>query len=148
MTGPLSSPSENIVGYSGKPVWQKLGIMKGMLVGTVRAPANYRTLVVGAPAYTVVTNIVSRDLDMIQLFVTKLDDLFEDVQKYPDHLRQGGILWISWPKKLSGVKTDISEQNLRDVLLPLGWVDTKVCAISDIWSGLKFLRRKTPSTPL
>ena len=82
-------------------------------------------------------------MDAIQAFYTKSTDLKNDVVFFQQYLEPNGMLWISWPKKASSVKTDITEQTLRNVLLPFNLVDIKVAAINETWSGLKFVWRKS-----
>lgn len=78
-------------------------------------------------------------------FVKERATLERGIERVQRPVAQGGALWIAWPKKTSGVATDVTEDVLREVVLPTGWVDTKVCAIDETWSGLKFLRRVNPS---
>ena len=82
------------------------------------------------------------DVDLALLFVTTRPDLARRFPEVGTRLPPAGALWVAWPKKSSGVATDLTEDLLREVCLPLGWVDTKVCAITDVWSGLKFVLRK------
>jgi len=128
-------------GYSGKPLWQKLGLASGMRVYVADPPENIDTLLAGAP----------RDLarlarlgacDVALVFVTARRAVEAAVARVTPQLAPGGMLWFAWPKKASGVPTDVTEDGLRELVLPHGWVDVKVCAIDTTWSGLKFLRRK------
>lgn len=116
---------------------QKLGFLTGDCISVEDTPDWYSDfsakydleLVPGLPA------------THVHLFCNQRADL-HDFLTNNDLTEVEKSIWISWPKKASGIKTDISEQDIRDLILPLGWVDTKVAAIDDIWSGLKFLRRK------
>jgi len=125
------------VGYSGTPLVKKLGFSRGESVYVEMSPGWYTKFA---------------DDNMIELSAglpaTHAHMFFDSRVELADFLKHSNLddieksLWASWPKKSSGVKTDISEQDFRDAILPLGWVDTKVAAIDDTWSGLKFLRRK------
>ena len=85
---------------------------------------------------------LTRDLDMIHLFVTSRADLAANVPIYMNYIKQDGMIWVSWPKKASKVPTDVTEDVIREVALPLGLVDVKVCAVDATWSGLKLVIRK------
>ena len=127
-------------GYSGKSLADKLGIKPGSVVHAIAAPESYEELVGGAGA-VVVRTAPQEAAGFIHVFVTSRKDLL-GATSLVSQLSPGGTLWVSWPKKSSGVTTDVTEDTLRDVLLPLGIVDVKVCAVDDTWSGLKFLWRK------
>lgn len=124
-------------GYSGKPLIERLGFQPGDTVFVEDTPAWY-------------SDFADRHgLELIPgLPATHVHIFFNSEAELTDFLKENALddieksLWVSWPKKASGIKTDLSEQTFRDFILPLGWVDTKVAAIDDIWSGLKFLRRK------
>lgn len=128
-------------GYSGTPLPQKLGIREGHRVALVGAPTNFElaTLPTGA--------LVQRDLrgktplDVIVAFVTERAELVRQLASWRARMADNGGLWIAWPKKASKVATDIVEQTVRDVALPTGLVDNKVCAIDDTWSGLRLVIR-------
>lgn len=137
-------------GYSGKPVSQKLGITDEAELWVLDGPIGYKALVGPLPTdFTVHEGLECEDLKpigqkhvIVHLFVSEKIRLEEWMPTIADTLPKGAMLWISWPKKASRMKTDITEQTLRDVILPMGLVDVKVCAISEVWSGLKFLWRK------
>ena len=82
------------------------------------------------------------DLDFLHVFATERSDLVAELEKGVERIRRDGMIWASWPKKASKVATDITEDTIRDVALPLGLVDVKVCAVSSVWSGLKLVIRK------
>jgi hypothetical protein len=128
-------------GYSGKPVWQKLGVFEGCRLRVCGQPKDYSQILTGAPKVEFIDEDGGQ-LDILHVFATKQGALVRDYTKYSYLIKEKGFIWVSWPKKISKVPTDITEQTLRDLILPLGWVDTKVCAVSDIWSGLKFMRRR------
>jgi len=130
-------------GYSGTPLARKLGIKEGFRVALVGPPAGFGPELNPLPDAVHLVRRLAGDarVDLAVLFVTTRHDL---ATRFPDlatHLPPAGALWVAWPKKSSGVATDLTEDVLRQVCLPLGWVDTKVCAITDVWSGLKFVLR-------
>ena len=130
------------VGYSGKPLWQKLGLKPGLRVRLVRAPDDYFSLCDFDAADVAVIAGRSEKCDFAHIFATVHAQLERELPALIAALDDKGMLWISWPKKSAKVATDIAENTLRDIVLPLGLVDVKVCAVSDVWSGLKFLRRR------
>ncbi len=124
-----------MAGYSGKSVVQKLGIKPGFRIFTAGAPAAYRDIVGELPADVT----LKAPLDMVHVFATEAAGLAARLRGYRAAVEPDGMIWVSWPKKSSGVATDLTDVVVRDVALPLGLVDIKVCAIDDIWSGLKFV---------
>lgn len=131
-----------MAGYSGTPLAQKLGIKEGALVVTVGAPADFPAWLAPLPDGVTITTRVRAGADVIVAFFTKWADV---VNRYPalhDAMAVNGGLWIGWPKKASGVATDINDHLLRDLLLPTGLVDNKGCAIDETWTGLRFVIRK------
>jgi hypothetical protein len=129
-------------GYSGKPLWQKLGLKPGQRVWLRNAPAQYWDWCDFDPATVKVAGAGARDFDYGHVFVTTRAQLAAEVSAAARKLDAGGMLWISWPKKSSGVTSDLDEDTLRELVLPLGLVDVKVCAVTEIWSGLKFCWRR------
>ena len=89
---------------------------------------------------------LGKNLDMIHFFVKEKTKLSSGVKLYMTKIKQDGTIWVSWPKKASRVKTDITENVIRDVILPIGLVDVKVCAVDQVWSGLKLVIRKENRT--
>lgn len=130
------------VGYSGTPLAQKLGIKAGMRVVTLDAPSDYPTLLAPMPDEVQLTCILTDDAAFIHAFATDRAALEAQLPAARDALRADGILWLSWPKKASGVATDLDGNVVRALGLAAGLVDTKVCAIDATWSGLKFMYRK------
>ena len=128
-------------GYSGKPVAQKLGFRDGTRWALRHAPADARALLGALPAGAAEQPLDATGLDLVILFVTERRVLQAELADAAASLRPDGMLWIAWPKRASGVPTDVTEDRVRDVALPTGLVDVKVCAISDVWSGLKLVRR-------
>lgn len=130
-------------GYSGTPLVKKLGIKDGMTVALVGAPDDFEKLLKGLPKDVKLVRGGTATVDLILWWPASAKDLASRAKKIEQRITLGGGLWGAWAKKSSGVKTDLTENTFRDVLLPIGLVDYKVCAISETWSGLKFARRKT-----
>ncbi len=129
-------------GYSGTPLPKKLGIREGVRVVTINPPAHYRPLLGELPEDVSFTTELRPDARFIHLFATKGSMLTRELKRCRSKIADEGSLWVSWPKKTSGVGTDITEDTIREVALPLGLVDTKVCAVDEIWSGLKLMVRR------
>lgn len=127
-------------GYSGKPLVAKLGIKPGHRCALVAAPRGFA--LEGLPGDVRLLGAAARELDVVVLFVASRSDLERGFRREGARLVANGMLWVAWPKKSSGVKTDVTEDVVREVVLPAGWVDVKVCAVDDTWSGLKVVRRK------
>ena len=127
-------------GYSGTPLHKKLGIKAGQRAWFSGAPGGYESELQKAGSFEHVSK-PAKDLDFAHLFTDKRALLSREMPKLRDSLRRDGMLWISWPKKSSGVPTDLDENLVREIGLRAGMVDVKVCAIDEIWSGLKFVFR-------
>jgi hypothetical protein len=130
-------------GYSGTPLPKKLGIKEGSRVALLNAPDGFRTTLGSLPVRVTIRDKARVEADVIVLFATKFAKLKSEFVKAmrmmpPD----GGMLWIAWPKKAARMDTDLDENFIRDYGLSLGVVDTKVCAIDETWSGLRFNRRR------
>jgi len=126
-------------GYSGTPLAKKLGIKDGFHISLINAPGYYLSLFSDLPA-----NLVFRDLDGVKIdfihFFTKSKTEYEALlPSLKDQIKSNGIIWISWPKKASKIATDITEDIIRNYALKIGLVDIKVCAVDEIWSGLKLV---------
>lgn len=134
-------------GYSGTPLPRKLGIVEGMTVLTIDAPRNYGPLVAPLPMGARITTRGSGSPELVHLFATSLAKLRTHLTGLRDTIAPDGVVWVSWPKKTSKVATDITEDRIRDVALPMGFVDVKVCAVDDTWSGLKLVIRKALRRP-
>jgi hypothetical protein len=126
-------------GYSETPLIKKLGIKEGARLRFASAPKNFRSLLGPLPRTKAVAD--GDTLDFAILFVKSQAELAKQFPGLRDRLESNGMLWVSWPKRASGVPTDLSEGIVRDYGLGAGLVDVKVCAIDDTWSGLKFVRR-------
>lgn len=129
-------------GYSGTPLVKKLGITEGTRVLTKHAPEDYAHLLEATPPGVVFETRLSRETDIVHLFATRKDHLKRELVALRKGLQGTGVIWISWPKKASKQQTDITENTIRELALPLGFVDIKVCAVSEVWSGLKLVIRK------
>jgi len=129
-------------GYSGTPLAKKLGIKAGAHVLCVGAPDDYLELLAPLPDNVSFDTKHSASTDLIHLFTTEKKVLQSSLAKWRGAIRPDTVIWVSWPKKASRVATDISEDTIREVCLPLGLVDVKVCAVDATWSGLKLVIRK------
>ena len=130
-----------MAGYSGTPLAQKLGIKAGQQVVTIGAPAGYRKLLAPLPEGVSFTSEKTGAV-FVHFFVSERKRLEKELKRLRKLIADTGTLWISWPKKSSGVATDITEDTIREVALPLGFVDVKVCAVDETWSGLKLMVRR------
>jgi hypothetical protein len=137
-------------GYSGTPLAKKLGIKPAMSVVVLHAPENFMELLGSLPpGVTVQFSLrTGQRADLLIGFVTERQHLETNIGRLLASLPPDGVLWVAWPKKASKMKTDMSDEAIREVVLPTGWVDIKVCAIDATWSGLKLMLRKElrPST--
>jgi hypothetical protein len=131
-----------VSGYSGTPLAKKLGIKAGANVCLSHAPKHYGGLVAPLPDGVRLVGRVSEATDLIHIFVTRRKDLERALKSTLKAMRPNAAVWVSWPKKSSGVATDVTEDTIRAVALPMGLVDIKVCAVDDVWSGLKLVVRK------
>lgn len=134
-------------GYSGTPLAKKLGIREGALVCTINAPANYATLLAPLSPGVQFAPKVARTTDLIHLFATERRVLARSLPAFLKAMRPDAAIWVSWPKKAAKVPTDITEDTVREIALPLGLVDVKVCAVDAVWSGLKLVIRKANRAP-
>lgn len=128
-------------GYSGTPLPKKLGIKDGFRALLVRAPEDVRTELREALNACEVVHQAGDGLDFAMVFTSSRVELTKEFEPIAKELAPAGMLWVSWPKKSSGVKTDLHENLIREIGLAAGLVDVKVCAVTDVWSGLKFVRR-------
>jgi hypothetical protein len=129
------------VGYSRKSLVQKLGIKPGFNLAILHAPDDYDKTLGELPKDVTITRELTGQLDLVQVFSGSVKALDEDFTRIRTALKQNGMVWISWPKSSSGVKSSLNENTVREIGLKNGLVDVKVCAIDNVWSGLKFVRR-------
>jgi hypothetical protein len=135
-----------MAGYSGTPLPKKLGIKPPLTLVTIDAPREYRSWLGELAAGVRIASTTVTPLQAVHLFATKRSLLAKALPGLRKELAQAGFVWVSWPKKASKVETDITEDVIRELALPLGFVDIKVCAVSDVWSGLKLVIRKSERT--
>jgi hypothetical protein len=128
-----------MAGYSGKPVVQKLGIKPGFRIFAPGLSVSYRDVVGELPDGVTLVRAAKAPLDMVHVFATEAKGLAAKLRAFRAAIAPDGMIWVSWPKKASRVATDLTDVVVRDTALPLGLVDIKVCAIDDVWSGLKFV---------
>lgn len=131
-----------MAGYSKTPLCKKLGFKAGDKIYVQNAPSNYEALVNPVPAGVKILARLSNDLDLVHIFTQQRHALSSALLKCVPRIKQHGVIWVSWPKKSSGVASDVTEDTVREIALPLGLVDIKVCAVDDVWSGLKLVIRK------
>ena len=131
-----------MAGYSGTPLARKLGMAEGSEVFVSDAPDGYLRLLEPLPRRVRFVTEISPATDIIQIFARRRADLEAAVAASRSEMAPATALWVSWPKKASKVPTDITEDVVREIALPLGLVDVKVCAVDDVWSGLKLVVRK------
>jgi Protein of unknown function (DUF3052) len=129
-------------GYSGTPLAKKLGINERSRVVTKHAPDDYARLLDPVPPGAIVETEVSPHTDIVHVFSDRKASLKAELMALRKSIKSDAAVWVSWPKKASKVPTDITEDTVRELALPLGFVDVKVCAVSEVWSGLKLVIRK------
>jgi len=129
-------------GYSGTPLAKKLGIKASSHVMLLDAPEDYADLLKPLPDGVLFEKTASPRVDIAHIFVTRKEELAKHLSSLRRKLKPEAALWVSWPKKASKVPTTVTEDIIREVALPLGFVDIKVCAVSEVWSGLKLVIRK------
>jgi hypothetical protein len=129
-------------GYSGTPLVRKLGLRPGWRIAVLDGPSELGTLLGELPDGLRVVRRLGAGLDAVWLFVRTRRELERRLPEVLERLEVDGTLWISWPKRSSGVPTDVTETVLREVVLPTGWVDVKVAAVDETWSGLRFALRR------
>jgi hypothetical protein len=137
-----------MAGYSGTPLPKKLGIGPGSRVAVLGAPAGFERTLGALPEGAVVSSALrgTRAFDVIVCFAPSRSELQRRFGELHARLTQAGGLWVAWPKKASGVPTDVSENLVREIALAAGLVDNKVCAIDEVWSGLRCVIRKADRT--
>lgn len=129
-------------GYSGTPLAKKLGIVDGTTVSVINEPGEFRALLAPVPDDVNFKSSLRGSADVIVFFTTSRAEFVRRIDTAGRSIFPAGGLWIAWPKRASKVPTDMTEDVIREVALPLGLVDNKVCAISEVWSGLRIVWRK------
>lgn len=132
----------NLAGYSGTPLAKKLGIKESSHVALLDAPTNFVDLLEPLPPGVVFSSVVTQAVDIVHIFVVHRHELVDALVDVRAEIRPDATIWISWPKKAAKVTTTVTEDTIREIALPLGLVDVKVCAIDEVWSGLKLVVRK------
>ena len=130
-----------MAGYSGTPLPKKLGIKEGSRVALINAPKDFARVLGELPDNAEIVTRVTKPLDIALLFVLTERALLRDFDKLAKKLATNGMIWVAWPKKSSGVATDLSFERVQRIGLDSGLVDVKICAIDEVWSGLKFVIR-------
>ena len=131
-----------MAGYSKTPLAKKLGIKEGSRVRTRGAPDSYAQMLAPLPPGVKLSARIAKDIDVYHFFTRSRRQLERELPKMMTQIRQTGMIWVSWPKKSSGVASDLLENDIRRAALSLGLVDVKVCAVDEVWSGLKLVIRK------
>ena len=134
-------------GYSGKPLTNKLGIKASSRICVEGAPDYYLDLLQPVPEGVVFEDAVTDRTDLVHFFSVSREELDQKLRQYRSRIKPTAMIWVSWPKKASKAATNITEDVIREVALPLGFVDVKVCAVDQTWSGLKLVIRKELRQP-
>lgn len=129
-------------GYSVRPLPKKLGITASTRLVVIGGPADYASILGALPAGAQVGLRISASTTLVHLFVTQRAALAVELSRLRDALHPDAAVWVSWPKKASRVPTTVTEDVIRELALPGGFVDVKVCAVTEVWSGLKLVVRK------
>lgn len=132
-----------MAGYSGTPLAKKLGVKAGSRVAAIGAPPDYSALLEPLPDGVQFFDEVTAATDIVHAFCTRKSELQAWLKSWRTLIKPDASVWVSWPKKAAKVPTDITEDTIRALALPLGFVDVKVCAVTEVWSGLKLVIRKT-----
>ncbi|WP_295957637.1 DUF3052 domain-containing protein [Rhodoferax sp.] len=135
-------PGNSTPGYSGTPLAKKLGVKEAHRIWLVDAPENYASLLEPLPAAVLFVGRADATVNIAHVFLTERDVLERQLNDLRGLLKPDAALWISWPKKASKVPTTVTEDTIRALALPLGFVDVKGCAVTEVWSGLKLVLRK------
>jgi hypothetical protein len=135
-----------MAGYSATPLISKLGLKPPLKLLAIDAPKEYRGWIGELPAGVSLVRRWSAPIQAAHIFSRRKGELKKHLVRCRKALAPSGFVWVSWPKQASKVETDITEDVIREIALPLGFVDIKVCAVSDVWSGLKLVIRKSERT--
>lgn len=138
----MATPKRAEAGYSGTLLVKKLGVRPGFRVKTGHAPDGYSEWLDPLPPDVLLSSRLRGSIDLWHLFTRSRQELTRRLPEILRELKPDGMIWVSWPKRASRVPTDITEDTIREVALPLGLVDVKVCAVDETWSGLKLVIRK------
>ncbi len=139
----LGARNDNVAGYSKTPLAKKLGLKAPIELLTMGAPTGYPDWLGALPEGVALVTSSKGSVQAAHVFATKRADLAKRLGALRTRLEPAGFVWVSWPKKASKVATDVTEDTIRELALPLGFVDIKVCAVTDVWSGLKLVIRRS-----
>jgi hypothetical protein len=139
---PESRRAARATGYSGTPLAKKLGIQDGSVVYVAATPTDYREILAPLPTGVIFSSKPDASTDIAHVFATRRANLERLLARLRRTLRADAAVWVSWPKKAAKLPTDITDKTIRAIALPMGFVDVKVCAVTEIWSGLKLVVRK------
>lgn len=131
-----------MAGYSGKPLFGKLGVGEGAEVAALAVPRDYAARLGGLPAGAAIASRLSARTTLVHLFATRRSELARRLGELRGRLAPAVPVWVSWPKRTAGVATDLTEDVVRELALPLGFVDVEVCAVDAVWSALKLVVRR------
>jgi hypothetical protein len=132
-----------MAGYSGTPLWKKLGYKNDIVAHVYGAPKGYvNSLTLPSDMSVKWDTRAKVGIGFVHLFASSRSELKAKLHRFRKLIAADGVIWVSWPKKSSGVQTDVTEDIVREIALPIGLVDIKVCAVDEIWSGLKLMIRK------
>ena len=131
-----------MAGYSGTPLAKKLGIKAGFRLWARNPPPDYLKLLAPLPPEVAILSRAGKELDLIHFFTLSRHELGLALRPMMKAMKRDGAIWVSWPKKAAKMPTDVTEDVIRELALPLGLVDIKVCAVDETWSGLKLVIRK------
>jgi hypothetical protein len=132
-----------MAGYSGTPLWKKLGYRDDMVAHVDGAPKGYIDSLALPSVMSVKWDTRAKEgIGFVHFFTSSKSELKTKVQRFRKLIAPDGVIWVSWPKKSSGIETDVTEDVVREIALPIGLVDIKVCAVDETWSGLKLMIRK------
>jgi len=131
-----------MTGYSGTPLYKKLGFKNGQLVYLLNPPANYFELLGDLPNEVHLVKNLDAKVDLIHLFTNNFNELAESLDEFQNLIKPDGMIWVSWYKKAAKLPTELTEDLIRETALKLKLVDVKVCAVDEKWSGLKLVIRK------
>ncbi len=140
--GPATGEDDVSAGYSGTPLVRKLGLKPGMTCALLDAPSHYWELLLDRPSDLRVVDASVGHVDFVHVFVRERTGLPERLRELRGAIAQDGMIWVSWPKQAARVPTDVTEEVVRQAALSVGLVDVKVCAVDDVWSGLKLVIRR------
>jgi hypothetical protein len=130
-----------MAGYSGTPLPKKLGIKENLRIALINAPNNFKSVLGVLPTNTYIVSRLEAPLDIVLLFVDREELLARNFPQIAKKISSKGMIWVAWPKKSSGVATDLIFDRVQRIGLDCGLVDVKICAVDEIWSGLKFVYR-------